>query len=88
MPDIKVCNVCGDAHWADRSCPTCTNRAAPAEITRLRAEVERLREALKPIAELARHYDPVEDDDHLTPWGACPTIGDLRRARKALEGGE
>lgn len=52
------------------------------------AKVKRLREALKPFADLARAYDPPEDDDDHRCWHAesTPTICDLRRARVALSG--
>jgi len=61
--------------------------AMAAETIRLRKEVERLRAALKPFADLAHHYDPVldEDDGDSVWWEqAQPTIGDLRRARAAI----
>lgn len=67
-------------------------REAADEITRLCAEVERLRAALKPFADRADRYDPHEDNDDQEPdWStAAPDIriGDLRRAREALNGGE
>ena len=54
------------------------------------AEAERLREALKPFADIAEAYDPPEGDDDDTAWDRrhTPTIGMLRRARVALEGGD
>lgn len=50
------------------------------------ASVKRLRELLKPFADLAPAYDPTEDDDDVRCWHAesTPTLGDLRRARTAL----
>lgn len=62
---------------------------ATEEGVALRAERDRLLEALKPFAEKAAVYDPEEDDDDDIPvWcEPMPTIGDLRRARAALEAG-
>lgn len=48
-------------------------------------EVERLREALRPFAEVAASYDPPEGDDAHAAWAHDFTIGSLRRARQALE---
>lgn len=50
-------------------------------------EIERLREALRPFAERAAAYGPPNNDDHEPAWWHvdAPTIGDLRRARAALE---
>ena len=48
-----------------------------------------LREALKPFARRADRYDPEGGDDEEPDWStAAPSIriGDLRRARTALEG--
>jgi len=58
------------------------NMLAPARI-----EVERLKGALKPFADLASAYDPPECDDNDTIWHSTlmPTIGQLRKARAALE---
>ena len=59
------------------------------ELLRLRAENERLREALKPFADEAAKLSPLclgPDIDH---WliGKCDlTLGHLRRARAAIEG--
>lgn len=63
-----------------------------AELSRLRAEVERLREALEPFANRAGKLDGLWDEND-TRWSPAYgdtviTVGDLRRARKALEGGE
>lgn len=57
---------------------------AMEELTTLRAENERLREALHPFAALAAAYDPDEGDDNQKIWWRQPTIGDVRRARAAL----
>lgn len=51
-----------------------------------RAEIERLREALKPFAAEAEVYDPPEGDDAETAWFSLFTCGNLRDARAALEG--
>jgi hypothetical protein len=54
------------------------------------AEIERLKEALKPFADKAANYDPdpdeVGDDGDQIAWDLGFTIGDLRRARAALSG--
>jgi len=54
------------------------------------AEVKRLRDALKPFADIASSYDPPEDDDDQKCWHAesTPTIGDLRRARALSSTGD
>lgn len=60
-----------------------------ARNSELRADNERLREALKPFADRASRYDPDENDNNEPDWcTAAPSIriGDLRRARTALEG--
>lgn len=54
-------------------------------------EIERLRVALKPFAEQAESFD--SDGKEFVPDGFSPafadhTIGDLRRARAALNGGK
>jgi hypothetical protein len=54
------------------------------EVLMLRAENDRLREALKPFADAADQYDPDEGDDANEAWSIDVTIGDLRRARAAL----
>lgn len=59
--------------------------AAEAEASRLRTENEKLREALTPFAEMASDYDPEEGDDADLAWFEHPKVGDLRRARAALE---
>jgi hypothetical protein len=76
--------------------------AALDEIERLRAENEKLREALKPFARLRRVFGGKEPDDipsipdshgYVVLWamdqsGRCDlTLGQFRRARRALEGG-
>lgn len=49
------------------------------------AEIERLREAMTPFAELAGSYDPDDGDGEQRLWDTnLPKIGDLRRARAAL----
>lgn len=55
-----------------------------AEVLALRAEVARMREALKPFAEKANHYS------NNSNGYACPMLdlSDLRRAREALEGSQ
>ena len=58
---------------------------ARAEILSLSQERDRLREALAPFATLADSYDPDEGDSDQLAWGNnTTTIGDLRRARAAL----
>ena len=54
---------------------SCARDMQKDEITRLRAENEKLREALKPFA-----VDSLMDD--------APTLADYRAARKALESGD
>jgi hypothetical protein len=65
----------GQAHWA------AVEAAVRADATR------EMVEALEPFARLAGKYDPPEGDDDHTTWcqTALPTLGDLRRARAALE---
>lgn len=63
--------------------------AAEAEAAKLRAEIERLREALRPFAEAGRHFDPGYTDDGNCYVGmGCGAItlqvGDFRRAAAAL----
>ena len=50
------------------------------------AEIERLREALAPVADLAEAYDPEDGDDDQYCWVTefTPKLRDLRRARAAL----
>jgi hypothetical protein len=50
------------------------------------AENEKLRVALKPFADVAKYYDPPEDDENQKLWGisTMPTIGNVRDARQAL----
>lgn len=63
--------------------------AIDADDTRLQAENERLRKALKPFAGAA---DELPDEHHDStdiweaPVGMLITAGDLRRARAALDG--
>jgi hypothetical protein len=56
------------------------------------AENEKLRVALKPFADVAKYYDPPEEDENQKLWGIAtmPTIGNVRDARTALAstGGE
>ena len=61
--------------------PSAVEHAADAE---LRAEIERLAAALKPFADAADTLSSFPDDTRLDL--APITLGDLRRARKALEG--
>ena len=49
------------------------------EIERLRAENEKLREALEPFAELAFHTGSMSGSD-----GVCVFVGDLRAAAAAI----
>jgi len=61
---------------------------AKVELDRLRAENVQLRSALEPFASRADRYDPDDNDDGEPDWStAAPSIriGDLRRARAALE---
>lgn len=79
-----------EAELATHMANDCNDEQARAEIAE--SEVKRLRELLKPFADLAPAYDPTEDDDDVRCWHAesTPTLGDLRRARTALAstGGE
>lgn len=56
-------------------------------ITHLEAKITRLREALRPFALDANRYDPPETDDNTRLYSLHSKlrIGDLRRARAALE---
>lgn len=54
-----------------------------AEVLALRAEVARMRKALKPLAEAAREYE-----DRMLPLHVLVYLGDLRRAQAELEGDE
>lgn len=56
--------------------------AVAAEITRLRAEVARKDEALKPFAGLAKNYEGFSGSDWVGSRGAV-YVSDLRRARAA-----
>ena len=64
--------------------------AVIGELDRLRAENERLREALRPFATAADDYcDPTYDDDYSPRWAEFFVVRDFRRARAALaKGGE
>jgi len=55
----------------------------------LEADNARMREVLRPFAEYAKHYDPVEDDDADRCWvhEYTPTLDELRRARAVLTKG-
>jgi len=61
-----------------------------AEITRLLAERDEAREALRPFAAMVDHWDVPDDVIIYTNGGQNITAGDLRRARSALpdSGGE
>ena len=60
--------------------------AATAAREAAEAKAARLEEALEPFAKHAGDYEPPEGDDDQRIWGDwLPTIGDLRRARAALE---
>ena len=71
-------------------CPNCTwqFRATPVNVQdeqrEAAAEIERLREALKPFADAAayidQHANDAPDNDETSGF-----LGDLRRARAALE---
>lgn len=54
------------------------------EAAMLRAQVETLRESLRPFATAAETYEPDEGDDYVDAWDTKFTIGDLRRAARAL----
>ena len=75
----------------DETAPRYTTKRLRHEIAQkiapLEAENKRLRAALEPFAKLAPTYDPPEGDDDDLCWyhRACPTLGDLRRARDTLE---
>lgn len=74
-----------DYHHIARMDPP-TALALVEEIERLQADNARMREALKPFADEAIKYDPEEGDDDDLPFGINIVVGDLRRARAALEG--
>lgn len=71
-------NPCG----AEEDCGL--DNLAAATLEHLEAENARLREALKPFANLADVYDPPDGDDKAAVWYKVPTIGQLRKARAAL----
>ena len=59
------------------------------DVIALLDERDRLRAALEPFAREADRYEPDEGDDRDRMWdtdGCTLRIGDLRRARAALEG--
>ena len=57
-----------------------------ATVIEQQAEIDRLREALAPVADLAEVYDPEDGDDDQHCWVTefTPKLRDLRRARAAL----
>ena len=57
---------------------------AASIIARLRAETEKLREALEPFAKEADDYDQPEGDDNDPAWIGQFTVGAFRRARNSL----
>ena len=59
---------------------------AAAAIERLLAERDEARKALRPFADMAGDYDPDDGDGNELAWLEHPKIGDLRRARQALQG--
>lgn len=60
-------------------------RAALTAAGEMARELAEAREALKPFSEEAFRYEPPEDDDDNRLWDCRITIGDLRRAARALE---
>lgn len=63
------------------------SRKAHARAEAAEAALAKAREALKPFADIAVHYDPDEGDNNQPLWGENHLkIGDLRRARAALKG--
>ena len=77
-----------DGFEAWDACDSIRDIALPIAATAIeqRAEIERLREALAPIADLAEAYDPEDGDDDQHCWVTefTPKLRDLRRARAAL----
>jgi hypothetical protein len=73
--------------WADDVLETYASFRA--EIAQLKAERDRLRDALRPFAELADKADPDDGDgveiNHATV-GDCVTLRECRIARAALKG--
>ena len=74
-------------------------RNEASELDRLKAENARLREALEPVASAADGFDrmPIRDAEQWFAYSGekssngnigALTVGDLRRARAALKGGE
>lgn len=56
-----------------------------ASLWEARAEIERLREALRPFAAAADDYcDPAYDDDYSPQWAEFFVVRDFRRARAAI----
>ena len=78
----------GDAWDAAVAIP----RKAQAEITRLQAEIDRLKEALQPFADSADGWDEYQEFEALVEgWNGSNelqtklTVSDLRNAREALK---
>lgn len=57
-----------------------------AAFDRMKAENERLREALKPFGNKAHSYRNLADTDYISNHPGILTVGDLRRAAAALAG--
>jgi len=70
--------------WEDQA------EEAAAELSQLKAERDRMAEALGPMLEMYESCDAGDPSwpDHRTPQLSPPTIGELRRARSALNTGE
>jgi len=81
--DVVLVEKCGELEFFIESYAGCHEVLAEQYV-----EIERLREALHPFAVQADGYDPPENDDDCEPaFASFFSVGDLRRARKALSTG-
>ena len=73
------------------ACHACVEealRTLSAERDEAIRQRDQAREALKPFADGAEKYDPPEGDGDTPAWQSLFFVGQLRRARAALQGGE
>ena len=82
----NIANQFADAVLNGRVAPPENEPADNAEITRLRAEVERLREVLRPFSRYATAWHDTWSDDEKVTWhfSAPLYLRDCRRAAAAL----
>jgi len=99
LPMEKTCRACGQGFWVGcldgkrKNCWKCTAEKEHAEVLvlldkveSLEAEVDRLREALKRLAETHHGLSEEEHRFHAS-FTDCPVL-ECRRARAALRGEE